>query len=398
MWLGCFQREAFTVQLSPNHRRRISAASFTPSLLLVIAIAMLVGVLVGRTLQEKPTLAQVNSRGAAPPVTPAQSLTPTEQHTVNLFENASGSVANITVKANRVVGGFFSRRVEEVEAGGGSGFVWDDQGHIVTNYHVVQRASGALITFSGTEAFEAELVGVSPDHDLAVLKVAIENMPIPPLPLGESSNLKVGQSVYAIGNPFGLDYTLTTGVVSALNRQIRGISGRPIDDAIQTDAAINPGNSGGPLLDSSGRVIAVNTMIYSPTGASAGIGFAVPIDTARRVVPQIIATGGYSSPKLGINAPDSLTQRVQRQLNIQGIAILDVFPGSAADKAGLQGISEDHRGRIQIGDVLQAVNGKPVNNLNDLFLILDQMQTNQSVRLTVFRRGETFETTATLQE
>lgn len=379
-------------------RYRNQAASLPPLFLALILVAVAIGALLGQTLQHKPLWAQPKAvEVTPPPVAPAGNLLPGEQRTIELFKNASGSVANITVKANRVVGGFFSRRIEEVEAGGGSGFVWDAEGHVVTNYHVVQQASGAFVTFSGSDSFDAELVGVSPDHDLAVLKINTKDSGLKPLPLGESRPLQVGQSVYAIGNPFGLDYTLTTGVVSALDRQIRGISGRPIENVIQTDAAINPGNSGGPLLDSSGRVIGVNTMIYSPSGASAGIGFSVPIDTARRVVPQIIATGQYSPPKLGIYAPDSLSARVQKQLQINGIAIADVVPDSSADKIGLRGMTQDRRGQIKIGDVLQAVDDEPVNNLNDLFLILDHKQTGDQVKLKVFREGEVFEDTATLE-
>jgi len=382
-------------------RHRIQASALPPIFIALILVALAIGALLGQTLQHNPSLAQVQTPITLPPIAPSSGLLPSEQRTIDLFKHASGSVANITVKANRVVGSFFSRRIEEVEAGGGSGFLWDADGHVVTNYHVVQQASGAYVTFSGSDSFEAELVGVSPDHDLAVLKINTKEQnlakDLEPLPLGESSPLQVGQSVYAIGNPFGLDYTLTTGVVSALDRQVRGISGRPIENVIQTDAAINPGNSGGPLLDSSGRVIGVNTMIYSPSGASAGIGFSVPIDTARRVVPQIIATGQYSPPKLGIYAPDNLSARVQKQLQINGIAIADIVPDSSADKIGLRGMTQDRRGQIKIGDVLQSVDGEEVNNLNDLFLILDHKQTGDQVKLKVFREGEVFEKTVALK-
>ncbi len=353
-------------------------------------IGCLVGHWVTRHKAPRP-LAQAESIG------PAGERPDGERRTIQLFENASPGIVNITVATRQRDP--WSRRTRDVPAGTGSGFVWDTQGHIVTNYHVIQNANAAAVTFVDGTTLPARLVGASPDHDLAVLKtepgaVADEAAA---LPIGESQTLRVGQSVYAIGSPFGLNHTLTTGVVSAMDRTITSVSGRPIEGVIQTDTAINPGNSGGPLLDSSGRVIAVNTAIYSPSGASAGIGFAVPIDTAKRVVPRLIADGRYAPPQLGVYAPDSLTHDAQRRFNVAGIVIAEVLPDTPAAAAGLRGLSRDAAGRTRLGDVLQAVNGQPVRSLNDLFLVLDPLAAGQTVTLTILRNGDTIQREVTLR-
>src|SRR6185503_17716225 len=223
------------------------------------------------------------------PVAVRGPLSPDERNTIAVFEAVSPSVVYITTVQH--VRDFFSRNVMRVPQGTGSGFVWDEQGRVVTNYHVISGAQEALVTLGDQRSYSAKLVGASPEHDLAVLEIDVpENLP-PPVPVGSSAELRVGQTVLAIGNPFGLDHTLTTGIVSALNRTVENERGGPIENVIQTDAAINPGNSGGPLIDSAGRLVGINTMIYSPSGAYAGIGFAVPVDTINRVVPRIIAYG-----------------------------------------------------------------------------------------------------------
>jgi S1-C subfamily serine protease len=232
---------------------------------------------------------------------------------------------------------------------------------------------------------------VSPSHDLAVLKIGVPFDRPPAVPLGTSHDLRVGQRVYAIGNPFGLDWTLTTGIVSALDRSLPSDSGATIEHLIQTDAAINPGNSGGPLLDSAGRLIGVNTAIYSPSGASAGIGFAVPVDTVNRVVPQLIRHGRYIRPSLGIELDDALNQRLSRALGVEGVFVLRVLPGSGAERAGLRGIRRGADGRWQPGDVIVGVDGRPVAGVGQLLGRLDDFRVGERVRLQLRRDGRSVE-------
>ena len=270
--------------------------------------------------------AQITSRAAEVhprPIAPRGPLLAGERATIDIFEHASPSVVYITTLQH--VRDFFSRNVMRVPQGTGSGFIWDKEGHVVTNYHVIEGAQEAEITLADQRTFSATLVGASPEHDLAVLHIDVDFDGPPPLPVGSSADLRVGQSVLAIGNPFGLDHTLTTGVISALNRMIDDdASGGTIDDLIQTDAAINPGNSGGPLIDSAGRLIGINTMIYSPSGAYAGIGFAVPVDTINRVVPRLIAFGRYVRPTLGISANDDVSSQLLAGSDIKGVVVLEV--------------------------------------------------------------------------
>ncbi len=254
--------------------------------------------------------------GTPRPITPRGDLAEFEKTTTELFQSVSPSVVYLTTRSR--VASPFSLRAVEVEAGSGSGFFWDEAGHVVTNFHVLQNASSARVVLFDQSSYEASLVGASADHDLAVLKIAAPVAKLRPVLIGKSEDLLVGQSVFAIGNPFGLNQTLTTGVVSAKSRTIRSPSGRPIEDLIQIDAAINPGNSGGPLLDTAGRLIGVNTAIYSPSGASAGVGFAIPVDTVNRVVPQIIAKGKYSPPTLGVRVNSELSAVVTSRLGIRG--------------------------------------------------------------------------------
>ncbi len=269
--------------------------------------------------------------------------------------------------------------------GAGSGFVWDRAGHVVTNFHVVEGAARIRVRLDSGEAVDARLVGGSADHDLAVIRLAVSRSLPPPIAVGSAADLKVGQAVFAIGNPFGLDRTLTTGVVSALGRRLPAGTGRDISGVIQTDAAINPGNSGGPLLDSAGRLIGVNTAILSRSGSFAGIGFAVPVDTINRIVPELIRRGRAARPGLGIVVLD---EEATARLGVIGVVIERVMPGTAAEKAGLAPLDP---GRRRLGDVIVAAEGQAVRNLSDLAGVLDQVGIGRPVRLTVERDGRSRE-------
>jgi S1-C subfamily serine protease len=274
-----------------------------------------------------------------------------------------------------------------VPRGTGTGFVWDDRGHIVTNFHVIQGANAARVTLADQSSFDAQLVGAFPDRDLAVLRIEAPKDKLPPITLGASRDLLVGQRVYAIGNPFGLDQTLTTGIVSALNREIESFNQRTIRGVIQTDAAINPGNSGGPLLDSAGRLIGVNTQIASPSGASAGIGFAIPVDEVNRIVPRLIRDGRFVRPALGVSAG---SPNLQRALNLpKGVVIVQVGNGTPAAKAGLQPFRRGNRGEVIGGDVITAINDETVNDMDDVLSVLERRQPGDTVTLTVWRDGKT---------
>lgn len=323
-------------------------------------------------------------RAVPPPepvvVTPRGDLAPVERSTVELFRNASPAVVYITRLAVRADP--FRRNLLQIPQGTGSGFVWDRAGHIVTNHHVVEGASAARVTLSDGTTWPARLVGAVASKDIAVLRIEAPESALHPLPIGTSHDLAVGQSVFAIGNPFGLDHTLSTGVVSGLEREIMSAGGVPIQGVIQTDAAINPGNSGGPLLDSAGRLIGVNTAIYSPSGASAGIGFAVPVDTVARVVPQLIEHGRVIRPALGVHlAPPQILER----LRIDGALILQVEPGSPAARAGLRPTRRDSHGRLLLGDVIVAVDGESVADPLDVYRYLDRKSVGDTVRLTIQR-------------
>lgn len=338
---------------------------------------------------------EVAAPAAERTVTPRGDLAADERATIELFEKARDSV--VFISTAQVVRDAWTRNVWEVPRGNGSGFIWDDAGHVVTNYHVIEGASSATVRLADGRDYRAALVGASPAHDIAVLRIGVGFKRPPPVPIGTSHDLKVGQKVFAIGNPFGLDWTLTTGIVSALDRTLDGGPGKPpIEHLIQTDAAINPGNSGGPLLDSAGRLIGINTAIYSPSGASAGIGFAVPVDTVARVVPQLIQHGRYVRPALGIEVDETLNQRLAAATGVEGVYVLRVQPGGAAAQAGLQGVRMTPQGLVP-GDVIVAVEGKPVEGPGRLLARLDDFRVGDTVRLSV-RRGEaTREVTVTLQ-
>ncbi|WP_447971341.1 S1C family serine protease [Nitrospira sp. M1] len=326
----------------------------------------------------------------------AASTTPTlsreELETIEVFERARRSVVYITNTALRR--DFWSLNTFEVPQGSGSGFIWDDRGHIVTNFHVIYQADSIQIVLDDQSTHEASVIGVDPDHDLAVLHIRDHKKPFIPIDVGNSKHLRVGQRVLAIGNPFGLDHTLTTGVVSALGRTIKSLNERTIEGVIQTDAAINPGNSGGPLLDSGGRLIGVNTQIISPSGAFAGIGFAVPVNTINRIVPQLITYGKVIRPGLGISLiPDSIVAR----WGIQGLVIARVEPGGPASQAGLQSAREMRGGRIRLGDVITTVDGQPVKVLDDLAIILDRHKVGDRLQIQIRRQGKIRSLSLTLQ-
>ncbi len=329
------------------------------------------------------------------PVTARGDLAADEQATIAIFERASPSVVFITTR-QRVVD-FWTRNVFSVPKGTGSGFVWDDLGHIVTNHHVIAGASEALVRLNDGRSYRAVLVGSSPAHDLAVLRIDVRFDRPPPVPIGTSHDLRVGQKVFAIGNPFGLDYTLTGGLVSALDRSLTEENGVRIEHLIQTDAAINPGNSGGPLLDSAGRLIGINTAIYSPSGAYAGIGFAVPVDTVNRVVPELIARGRYLRPSLGVSSDRRLSRLVTEQLDVPGVLVLDVVPGSAAERAGLRGTRIGSNGELVPGDIVLSIDGRAVDSIEALRERLDDYRIGDRVRLAWWRNGEVREAEVILE-
>jgi len=304
---------------------------------------------------------------------------------IDVFKRIGPSVVHITTLTNQRE--MFSLNVQQVPRGTGSGFIWDEAGHVVTNFHVIQGGNAARVTLADQSSYSAKLVGAFPDRDLAVLRIDAPKDKLPPIPVGTSRDLIVGQRVYAIGNPFGLDQTLTTGIVSALNREIEAFNDRVIRGVIQTDAAINPGNSGGPLLDSAGRLIGVNAQIASPSGASAGIGFAIPVDEVNRVVPRLIRDGRVVRPALGIAAlPESVNEALKLP---KGVGVVQVTAGGPAAKAGLQPFRRGDEGGVVQGDVITAVDDKAVANLDDLLTQLEAHQPGDNVTLTLWRAGKT---------
>jgi len=344
--------------------------------------------------QAEPGAALVNDEN--PPTNNApvsNALAELERATISLFENAAPSVAYITT--SKLQRDFWTYDVYEIPAGSGSGFVWDKKGHIITNFHVIEDASKAQVTLADHSTWDAEYVGGAPEKDLAVLKIKAPAKLLNPIPVGSSDNLMVGQSVFAIGNPFGLDQTLTTGVISALGREIKAADGTPIRGVIQTDAAINPGNSGGPLLNSSGSLIGVNTAIYSPSGASAGIGFSIPVDEVRWVVPELIKNGKIIRPSLGI---DYASQTTARRLGVKkGLLLTDIEKGGPAEKAGLTPTYRDRYGRIIMGDILLAIDGEPVDDRGDLLLILEKHKPGDRVKVQVLRNDQVKEVEVELE-
>ncbi len=334
----------------------------------VLAVLLLVvaGALVFTVIQQRRQTEQVIDYEPKPvSQRPDDKLGADEQSTIEVFEKFARSVVHVTSLASRR--NLMTLDVTEIPQGTGSGFVWDRQGHIVTNFHVVSGGDRASVTLQDGSTYAAKIVGKAPDKDIAVLKIDAPAQKLLPLPIGQSSSLKVGMKVLAIGNPFGLDQTLTTGVISGLGREIKSMSGRPITDVIQTDASINPGNSGGPLLDSSGRLIGINTAIYSPSGANAGIGFAVPVDTVNAIVPQLLEHGRVVRPGLGISIAHDAHAA---QAGIDGVVIMQGVPGGAADQAGLVGATSVVGGIVP-GDVIVGIDNIVIHKQNDLFKALD---------------------------
>lgn len=312
------------------------------------------------------------------------SLAEDEQNNIAVFKAASPMTVNITTLTSSR--SLFSLDATQVPQGTGSGFIWDAQGHVVTNFHVIQSANGAHVTLSDHSTWKAVLVGVFPDRDLAVLRIDAPPEKLKPIAVGTSKDLQVGQKVYAIGNPFGLDQTLTTGIVSALDREIESVTQRTIRGVIQTDAAINPGNSGGPLLDSAGRLIGVNTAIYSPSGASSGIGFAIPVDEVSRVVPRLIKDGKVVRPALGVQAAP--TQFMETMKLAKGVAVVGVVPGGAAQAAGIKPFMRGATGEIVTGDIITALAGKAVTSLDELLEALERHQPGETISLSILRDGK----------
>jgi len=315
-----------------------------------------------------------------------------ERTAIEIFNQSAGSVVYITTTEIRR--DLFNFNIYEIPQGTGSGLLWDNKGRVVTNFHVINDASRIQVTLSDHSTWTAKMVGAAPEKDLAVLFIEAPAASLTPLPIGRSDTLQVGQKVFAIGNPFGLDQTMTAGIVSALGREIESVNGRTIRNAIQTDAAINPGNSGGPLLDSAGRLIGVNAAIYSPSGASAGIGFAVPVNTVNRVVTEIIRYGKAIQP--GIRATFA-HERISRRLGLDGVLVLNVTPGSSAATAGMKG-TRRVRGGLELGDIIVSVNATTITTYDDLMAEFDRFQVGDHVTLGVMRGKEQVRLTVLLEE
>ena len=360
---------------SPSPSAR-SGMSINGSLVMMLVVLVLVLVYRDFSRQERAVVARGD-------------LAADEAATIELFKRVASSVVHVDNVARRF--DWRSQNEFDVRQGSGSGFVWDQRGHIVTNFHVIRNAAKFWVTLADNTSLEAKLIGVDESKDLAVLKVDCPPEKLKPIPVGTSFDLEVGQKVFAIGSPFELDQTLTTGIIGGLGREIESLSGRPIQGVIQTDAAINPGNSGGPLLDSAGRLIGVTTAIKSPSGGSVGIGFAVPVDTIQRVVPQLISTGQVKRAGLGVRLVDD---RITARLRLRGVAIDHVLPNSAAAKAGLHGIDREKQA---LGDIIIEVDDHEVHSQNDLYRSLDLHDVGETVRITVLRDDKPLKVVVTLQ-
>jgi len=370
----------------PMYPQRSSGGSSTARMLLslilllvlVLALPLVLGMWIFSRSGGLPD-AHLDPAAQPRPIAPAGELAEDEKSTIHLFKQSSASVVYITTSE---IGRDFNMNVLEIPHGSGSGFIWDEKGHVVTNYHVVSGSNRFRVTLADQTTVSAVLIGGDPSKDVAVLRIDVPPQGLTPLLIGTSTNLEVGQKVFAIGNPFGLDQTLTTGVISGVGRQIQGQSGRKIDGMIQTDAAINPGNSGGPLLDSRGRLIGVNTAIFSPSGASAGIGFAIPVDTVQRVVPQLLRHGKVIRPGIAASyVPDQVT----RQLGLKGALLGNIKAGGSAYEAGLIPIRRNEDGDILLGDLIVAVDGQPVDSVDEFLSALENHDVGDTIKLTVVR-------------
>ncbi|MCU1289383.1 MAG: DegP2 peptidase [Acidobacteria bacterium] len=361
--------------------RQILFLAFASAMIAVGAMAALLNF--GSALELRET-ASIASAEDAPQGISEPSAVSDEQNSIEIYKTLSPGVALISTSST--VQNYYGEELER-ESGNGSGSVIDNQGHILTNYHVVEGSTKLTVSFGGEKVYPAKFVGGDPDTDLAVIKIDPPSTGLTVIPLGNSDQLSVGQKVLAIGNPFGLDRTLTTGVISGLQRPLRARNGRPIDAAIQTDASINPGNSGGPLLDKYGRMIGINSQIFSRSGGSVGVGFAVPVNTAKRVVPQLIQYGAVNRPKLGASLP-SVADLIERGYPLpvrQGLVVYQVVPNGSAQRAGLQGIGNGG----EIGDIILSVDNQKMNSLDDLYRLLDKKQIGDTVNVEVYRQGNT---------
>ncbi len=348
---------------------------------LAVLLLLVAGALVFTVLRQRNAKPEIVYEPRAVTL-PSGDLGADEKARIAVFEAVSPSVVHITNIAVRRDA--FTMDITEIPRGTGSGFVWDEQGHVVTNYHVVADAQTARVTLADGSTYDGKVLGAAPDKDIAVVKIDAPPSKLKKIAVGDSAELRVGQSVLAIGNPFGLDQTLTTGVISGLGREIKSVNQRTIYDVIQTDAPINPGNSGGPLLDSHGRLIGVNTAIYSPTGASAGIGFAVPVSTVNRIVPQILQYKRIVRPVMGVNLA---SDQVAKQLNVKGVIVQGVLPGGPASRAGMVGMTRGPDGGWVLGDVIVQIDGVAITRADDLFQVLDKRKIGDEVAIEVVNAG-----------
>ncbi len=360
----------------------------TPRQILVIALGSAlfasVAVLGFQKLSQRFYPARAELSVANPETVSDPATVSDEQNNIEVYKAVSPGV--VYIQSTTMVRNFFDLYAEERE-GAGSGSVIDEQGHILTNFHVIEGATRLSVHFGGGRNYPATVVGRDPDTDLAVIKLVEKpKEAITIVPFGDSDKLIVGQKVLAIGNPFGLDRTLTTGVISGLQRPLRGRNDRPIEGAIQTDASINPGNSGGPLLDSRGRMIGINSQIQSTSGSSAGVGFAIPVNIAKRIVPELIRSGTVQRPKLGIlpRNVESLSGQVEMPINY-GVLILNVQPGGPAANAGLRGMVQTDEGNLELGDIITGVGGERVGNNDDLYKVLNKHQIGETVTVEIYR-------------
>jgi S1-C subfamily serine protease len=340
-----------------------------------------------------PARGRLNPHAEPRPVAARGSLSESEKANIEIYEQASRSLVQVTNLAQQSAG-LFGLNAQQLPKGIGSGFVWDQDGHVVTNYHVVEGADAARVTLANHSTYDARPIWADPDQDIAVLWINAPRDALQPILVGTSHDLKVGQITYALGDPFGLDQTMTVGIVSALGRTIDAVNGRPIHGVIQTSAPINPGNSGGPLLDSAGRLVGMNTAIVSASGGFAGIGFAIPVDDINQIVPQLIRHGKVVRPRLGVQVA---SDEAARQMGVdQGALVIKVLPGGAAERAGLRGTGRDDAGQIRFGDVIVAIDGQPVANDQDLYAALGKHQLGDAVTVTVVRDGQRQDVKVTL--
>jgi S1-C subfamily serine protease len=343
--------------------------------IILVVVLVVVGLFVAKPYVDRALYSATTPRA----IEPRADLSEAERTTIAIFERVSPSVVQIAGRGDAGTQSF------EAEGGvrSGTGFIWDAAGHVVTNAHVVEGTTTVAVRLTSGEVVQAETVGTAPNYDTAVIRLRNTRQLPPPLEIGTSSDLKVGQFAYAIGNPFGLDQSLTSGIISALKRRLPTSGGREIVGVIQTDAAINPGNSGGPLLDSAGRLIGVNTAIFSPTGIYSGVGFAIPVDVVNRVVPELIRNGRVPTPGIGIVAAN---EAIATRLGVEGVVVVRTAPGSPANRAGLRGVDPASGA---IGDVIVGINGEKVRRLADLTDQLEKLGVGRTAELTVLRNNRT---------